>query len=152
LLLRGCNGKLPHNILKGIYTLVIKLHKPQTITIGKMGSISFSAGYYAYVGSALNGLEGRIKRHLKQEKRLHWHVDYFLCESKVVEIVYGLTERKKECTLASQLAGKMTYVAGFGCSDCSCKSHLFYFKDFYQVRKIVRNSFMKCGLKPRVWE
>ena len=139
-------------MLKGVYILIIKLQKKRDITIGKLGTISFVAGYYVYVGSALNGLSPRIARHLKSEKSLHWHVDYFLCTSKVVEIMYGLSQGKKECTLVSQLTREMTPVLGFGCSDCSCKSHFFFYKDFCEVRKIARNSFKKCGLEPRVWE
>ena len=139
-------------MLKGIYTLLITLNTPATISVGKLGKVSFPEGHYAYVGSALNGLSGRINRHLKEGKRLYWHVDYFLCESKIVEVVYGLTERKKECTLASQLAREMTPVVGFGCSDCPCKSHLFYCRDFCHMGKIVRNGFKKCALVPRVWE
>lgn len=65
-------------MLKGIYTLVITLTTSATIRAGKLGNISFPEGYYAYVGSALNGLEARIARHLKEDKLLHWHIDYFL--------------------------------------------------------------------------
>lgn len=139
-------------MLKGIYTLLITLKKPTTINVGKLGKVSFPEGHYAYVGSALNGLAGRINRHLKEEKRLHWHIDYFLCESKVGEIMYGVTQRKMECTLASQLAQEMTPVVDFGCSDCPCKSHLFYCRDFCQIKKIVRECFKKCALVPRLWE
>ena len=139
-------------MLKGVYILILELQKGRDITIGKLGTISFVAGYYVYVGSALNGLSSRIARHLKSEKTLHWHVDYLLCKMHVVEIMYGLSQRKKECILASQLTRQMTPVPGFGCSDCSCKSHLFFYKDFCKVRKIARNSFKKCGLLPMVWK
>lgn len=139
-------------MLKGVYTLVIRLQKGRDIAIGKLGTICFAAGYYVYVGSALHGLSPRIARHLKAGKSLHWHVDYFLCVSKIVEIVYGLSQRRKECILTSQLAKEMVPVPGFGCSDCSCRSHFFYCKDLCQVERIVRNSFKKCGLTPRVWE
>jgi Uri superfamily endonuclease len=62
-------------MLKGIYTLVIGLTASTTISVGKLGNISFPYGYYAYVGSVLNGLEARIARHLKEEKLFHWHID-----------------------------------------------------------------------------
>jgi Uri superfamily endonuclease len=139
-------------MLKGIYTLIIKLQKRKDITVGKLGTISFVAGYYVYVGSALNGLSPRIIRHLKADKSLHWHVDYLLCGSKIVDIVYGLSQKRKECILASQLAKEMTPVLGFGCSDCSCKSHLLFCKDFYQAGKIVRSGFKRCGLVSRRWK
>ena len=54
---------------KGIYTLLISLDKPQVITIGKLGKVLFSDGYYVYVGSALNSLEPRIAIHLKKRRR-----------------------------------------------------------------------------------
>jgi len=42
--------------MKGSYILLIKLDEDKDIQIGKLGNISFKKGYYAYVGSALNGL------------------------------------------------------------------------------------------------
>jgi len=135
---------------KGIYTLLIKLDKPRTITIGKQGKIPFSAGYYTYVGSALNGLESRIARHLKKEKSLHWHIDYLLQIAKIDEIIYCPIEKNKECTVASQLAQKLRPIPHFGCSDCRCVSHLYFCKDKYALRKIIRNSFKKGGLIPYI--
>ena len=138
-------------MLKGIYTLLIRFDKPQAITIGKLGRVSFPAGYYAYVGSALNGLESRIARHLKKEKALHWHIDYFLQKTRVEEIIYSPTEKNKECAIAFQLAQKLMPIPYFGCSDCRCKSHLYFCKDRLSLRKIIRNSFKVSGLVPKEW-
>ena len=135
-------------MLKGIYTLLIKLDKSQAITIGKRGEISFAAGHYAYVGSALNGIEARVTRHLKKEKSLHWHIDYFLQRAQVEEIIYSTTERDIECIVASQLARKLTPIPHFGCSDCRCISHLYFCKDNRSLRNIVRDCFKKSGLTP----
>ena len=135
-------------MLKGIYTLLLRLDKSRTITIGKLGKVPFSAGYYVYVGSALNGLEARIARHLKREKSLHWHIDYFLQKSRVEEIIYSLTKSKKECAIASQLAKKLTPIPHFGCSDCRCVSHLYFCKDKYSLKNTIRNGFRKSGLTP----
>ena len=60
-------------MLRGIYVLVIKLPKSRAITIGKLGTLPFSYGYYAYVGSAFNGVEARITRHLRKEKTVLAH-------------------------------------------------------------------------------
>ena len=136
---------------KGIYTLIIRFDKPQAITIGKLGRVSFPAGYYVYVGSALNGLESRIARHLKKEKALHWHIDYFLQKTRVEEIIYSPTEKNKECAIAFQLAQKLMPIPHFGCSDCRCKSHLYFCKDRLNLRKIIRNSFKESGLVPKEW-
>ena len=137
-------------MIKGIYTLLIRFDRPQAITIGKLGGVSFSAGYYAYVGSALNGLESRIVRHLKKEKALHWHIDYFLQKARLEEIIYSQTEKNLECAISFQLAQKLTPIPHFGCSDCRCKSHLYFCKDRLSLRKIIRYSFKKGGLIPYV--
>lgn len=131
---------------KGIYTLLITLDKPRTITIGKRGKIFFSAGYYAYVGSALNGLESRIDRHLKKGKVFHWHIDYLLQKARIEEVIYCLTEKDKECAIAFQLDYKLKPIPHFGCSDCRCVSHLYFCKDKYTLRKTIRNSFKESGL------
>ena len=132
--------------IKGIYTLLIKLDKSQTITIGKMGKVSFPAGYYAYVGSALNGLEGRIVRHLKKEKLFHWHIDYFLQKAQIVEILWSRTDKNEECALAGCHLGKLLPIPRFGCSDCRCRSHLFFSNDLKYLGKTVRDSFTTRNL------
>jgi len=135
---------------KGIYTLLIRLDKPRTITIGKRGRVFFPAGYYVYVGSALNGIESRIARHLKKKKALHWHIDYFLQKARVEEIIYSLTEKNKECALAFQLSQKLPSIPHFGCSDCRCISHLYFCEERVSLKKIIRNSFKKVDLIPYI--
>ena len=111
--------------MKGSYILLIKLDEDKDIQIGKLGNIPFKKGYYAYVGSALNGLEQRINRHLRQEKKKHWHIDYLLQNAEIVDIFYKVGNKKEECKLTNSL-NDLKSVKGFGCSDCSCDSHLFY--------------------------
>lgn len=132
--------------VKGVYTLIIEFDTSRTITIGKRGSISFAAGYYAYVGSALNGLEGRIARHLKEDKLLHWHIDYFLQKAQVAEVLWGSTDKKEECAIAGYHMQALLPVPRFGCSDCRCTSHLFFSGDQKYLRKTVRDSFTKRDL------
>lgn len=62
--------------MKGCYCLVIKNDETTKIKIGKLGRLDFKKGYYVYVGSAMNRLESRLKRHLSNKKKMHWHVDY----------------------------------------------------------------------------
>ena len=58
--------------LKGSYCLIIYLKKEENIKIGNLYSnLKFNKGYYVYIGSAMNSLIPRIKRHLSQEKKLH---------------------------------------------------------------------------------
>ena len=112
-------------IMKGSYVLLIKLEKDKEIQIGKLGIIAFKKGYYAYVGSALNGLEQRINRHLRKNKKMHWHIDYLLKFGKIDSVFYKEHNKKEECNIA-KLFSKLISVEGFGSSDCNCKSHLFY--------------------------
>ena len=38
-------------------------------------------GIYIYTGSAKKNIDSRIKRHLSNSKKLHWHIDYLLFPS-----------------------------------------------------------------------
>jgi len=112
---------------KGIYCLVVHLDSPKSIRIGALGIKEFLAGYYLYVGSALGGLS-RLDRHFRFSKerytRPKWHIDYLDFEASLLYAYYAETENRLECSLATALGG--ISVNGFGCSDCSCESHLFY--------------------------
>lgn len=128
--------------MKGCYCLIIKLNKKSTIKIGKkLGKIEFKKGYYVYVGSAMNSLESRIKRHLSDEKKLHWHVDYLLKKSEITDVIYTESERKIECDLSQSISEKSKGVKDFGCSDCKCESHLYYFKNRKEAIETVENAF-----------
>jgi Uri superfamily endonuclease len=100
------------------------------LQIGKLGIHDFLPGYYVYVGSALAGLHGRLRHHLKSEKRLHWHIDYLLQQAKVAQIWYSFGEERLECRwneILAELPGAMPIVPGFGSSDCRCYTHLTHF-------------------------
>jgi len=110
----------------GVYILKIKLDHPTTLTYGKKHTSHLPKGYYYYVGSALNNLEARINRHLSQEKKIHWHIDYLLKQATIEHIYYKITIEKEECHIAQKLAKKLENIPNFGSSDCTCKSHLYY--------------------------
>lgn len=137
--------------MKGTYTLLLENIAPVEIQIGELGKIEFEKGGYAYVGSALNGLESRIERHLSDEKKLHWHIDYLLKRAQIKEVLYAEGEQKKECDIAENLANSFTSIEGFGSSDCDCESHLFYSKDTQRLSEGIELSFKEEGLKPEVW-
>jgi Uri superfamily endonuclease len=136
-------------ILKGTYCLLINLNKNQPIKIGKKGEIQFKQGVYVYVGSALNSLRGRIKRHLRKNKKIHWHVDYLLDNprTQVIEVFYSGDGVKHECELATQIAQKGEEIMGFGCSDCNCQAHLFYFQNESQATLNCLDGFKKLKLE-----
>jgi sugar fermentation stimulation protein A len=111
------------------------LPKNTAIPVGKQGTIAFDQGYYVYVGSALNGLDQRIQRHLRKQKKIHWHIDYLLSHAPLVAIFYKEHQEREECIIAQTLEHRLSAIPGFGCSDCSCRSHLFHgsFEDIAKV-------------------
>lgn len=126
--------------MKGCYCLIIFLDETKTIKIGKLGKIKFKKGYYVYVGSAMNSLESRLKRHLSEDKKLHWHVDYLLKKAEITDIIYN-ENKKVECELSQYISAKTTHIKDFGCSDCDCESHLYYFKNKKEAIECVKNAY-----------
>ncbi len=120
----------------GIYNLIIKLSKDKEIKIGRLGTFVFSKGFYVYTGSAQNGLEKRIDRHLSSNKKFHWHIDYLLSYAKIVQVLRYVGVKKDECKLnhlITQIAGATPVVNKFGSSDCDCITHLYYFNNFPEL-------------------
>ncbi|HUT49398.1 MAG TPA: GIY-YIG nuclease family protein [Alphaproteobacteria bacterium] len=111
----------------GAYLLEIALDKPLAIDTARLRG-TLPAGAYGYAGSARGpgGLRARIARHLKSEKRPHWHVDRVTIAGRVTGIAFA--ENAGECALAQAIAacpGAAIPLAGFGSSDCRrCRAHL----------------------------
>jgi len=102
------------------------------LEIGRLGTIAFPAGYYAYVGSAHGpgGLAARLKHHFGQSPRPHWHIDYLKTRAAIVDVWMAAHRDRLECRWAGVLAhtdDSRTPAPGFGASDCTCTSHLFHF-------------------------
>ncbi|MBN1761754.1 MAG: DUF123 domain-containing protein [Methanomicrobia archaeon] len=140
--------------MKGTYVLIIENHVDTELRIGRIGHIPFKKGFYAYVGSALAGLEQRIGRHrrdLGNNKKLHWHIDYLLASPAVElkEVVCAETEARKECEIAMNLNQQLESIPKFGCSDCSCTSHLFFCNDGAELKERVYSSFQSAAVNFR---
>jgi len=116
---------------KGVYTLVVRLPCRKMIEVGSLGEIMFEEGYYAYTGSAwgAGGLK-RVLRHLCVAKRgvRRWHIDYLLPHVDITGCVISYLPRDAECVIARALSREMEGIRGFGCSDCSCTSHLHHLR------------------------
>jgi Uri superfamily endonuclease len=112
--------------VKGSYVLLIELPEERTITAGSLKDIRFQSGCYAYVGSALGGLRSRLSRHLRRNKKLHWHIDYLLRWASISDIIICETEERIECIIARILSRRFNSIPGFGSSDCKCASHLLF--------------------------
>ena len=112
--------------MKGSYALLMHIENDTDIRVGSLGKIHFPKGDYIYIGSALNGIEGRVRRHKRKQKKIHWHIDYFLNKADIKKIYFIESPRRLECLLAENFNKRFEVVNKFGSSDCSCKGHLFY--------------------------
>ena len=114
---------------KGSYIIVGFLARCMSIEVGSLGSINFQKGYYVYVGSAMNSLSKRVKRHLAKVKKTHWHIDYLTSHLTKIKPILITIPEKLECRISRAFSviadGK---VANFGSSDCRCASHLYFFE------------------------
>lgn len=106
------------------YQLLIEIGQAVDVVVGRLGRCYFPPGLYIYTGSAKRNLEARIARHLRSEKRLHWHIDYLLAADGVR--VAGVRRYVEgECAINQATPGTVP-VPGFGATDCHrhCGSHL----------------------------
>ncbi len=117
--------------MKGIYVLILRMNETKDIRIGKLGRLHFRRGYYSYVGSAQgSGGFKRVTRHFSvahgRNTTRKWHIDYLLPHSVVICAVFSPTDEALECVVAKLVGEYSKALHGFGCSDCSCESHLFF--------------------------
>lgn len=124
----------------GTYALLLHNPKSQTLSIGRWQTLTFSAGYYLYIGSAFGpgGVQARVLRHRQRNKKLRWHIDYLSTQWAVRGAWYSHSPKRLEHDWANTLQAlpNLSPIEGFGCSDCDCQSHLFYGqrkRDFYPV-------------------
>ncbi|MGA2385727.1 MAG: DUF123 domain-containing protein [Candidatus Bathyarchaeia archaeon] len=68
---------------------------------------------------------------------MFWHIDYFLGSeaANVIAVFCSAGLKAKECEIASLLGANAQPIAGFGCSDCKCSSHLFRAQNFGFLQK-----------------
>jgi Uri superfamily endonuclease len=112
----------------GAYLLLVRLNEERDIAVGSLGPMRFPQGTHVYVGSAMGGLEKRVARHLREEKRMRWHIDHLLASADGVEALLVPSPVDVECELASFIESipGASPTRGFGCSDCRCPSHLYH--------------------------
>jgi Uri superfamily endonuclease len=147
---------------RGVYTLVIRCSRPSRITVGRHLTLLLRRGWYLYSGSALGrgstSLEGRVSRHLTQEKKHFWHIDRILSSdsTRVVLVVFAKTTGRMECQLNAALlkdSGIRVPVRGVGSTDCKCESHFLTTRDTLGVLgRRVRSCYTRLGLRPHTLE
>ena len=119
--------------LPGTYTLIFSVSRKGQISIGKLGTLHLKTGFYIYVGSAFGpgGLKARIAHHCRKAVHPHWHIDYLSSFLELNEIWYSYDPVQREhqwAKIISNTRGASVPLAGFGSSDCRCRSHLFFRK------------------------
>ncbi|WP_297446165.1 DUF123 domain-containing protein [Desulfurobacterium sp.] len=124
---------------RGTYIIVFNLKKERKIQT-KRRVFLLPEATYGYIGSAFGsgGLNSRLNRHLKKRKKKHWHFDYVSTSRFFTPVaVYCFLEKRIECEIAERFKGVFSAISGFGCSDCSCVSHLFIVNSLSEIDKIV---------------
>lgn len=118
------------NSNSGLYLLLIKLSQKNKITVRSGKVFNMLPGFYIYIGSAKKNLSQRLKRHASKYKKLFWHIDFLLEKSELLS-EFIIKDEKNECRLAERISNMdgALPVKGFGCSDCKCESHLYYFRE-----------------------
>ena len=139
---------------KGGYAVLLRLGEDHQLKIGRLGAFEFPAGYYLYFGSALGGLDARVRRHLKRAKKRHWHIDHVSAVASAVQVWWASGTERLEGAWARavlDLPGVSAPAPGFGSSDCSCPSHLALLPDtpcaVESARERVRTSQTGIGLQ-----
>lgn len=129
--------------------MCLSLEKRRTLDVGRLGKALFPKGFYLYVGSAQKNLPQRLRRHLSREKRNHWHIDYLLPSARIRSIYSYEAPREWECRLSQRIAGLKgvrVVLKGFGSSDCSCPTHLYFFPNIPRVEDIAPKGLRGCAI------
>lgn len=116
----------------GTYVIIMNLTAPAKIAVGRLGTVAFPVGDYAYVGSAFGpgGIAARLGHHLTVSRRPRWHLDYLRPHLIPVTIWYTIDRHPREHDWAGALRGirgAALPCRGFGSSDCRCAGHLVWF-------------------------
>ncbi len=114
----------------GTYALLFNVSTEMDIPVGRLGILRLQPGHYVYIGSARGpgGLAGRVQRHLRAEKRLHWHIDYITQHLTPNGILFTTHPLVKECDWVHYLLeapDTEVPLPGLGSSDCraGCPAH-----------------------------
>ena len=126
----------------GTYALVLVSRRIMHVRIGRTGKLETQPEFYVYVGSAHGpgGVRARVAHHQKLTPQPHWHIDYLRAVLELPEawLTYDPVRREHAWAVALNVwPGVLLPVTGFGCSDCECDSHLYFFRA-YPSRALIR--------------
>ncbi len=112
--------------IAGAYLLEITLTERLQGTLrGKPYTLAHGTNLYAGSANGPGGIAARVARHLRKDKKLHWHVDALtVAASEISALAFP---DGSECALVKRLLeeGCEVPLPGFGSSDCrTCPAHL----------------------------
>ena len=133
--LRDQTDPVPSNDVRaegGTYALILFCSRQERVQIGKLGPLQLRRGFYLYVGSAVGpgGVRARLAHHRKVSQPPHWYIDFLRPHTHLDRVWYSHDPVRREhqwARVIHALRGASVPVAGFGSSDCHCKTHLFFF-------------------------
>ena len=119
----------------GAYALTFSVDVPLALPIATLGTPALDPGLYVYAGSAFGpgGIRARVGRHLRADKKPHWHIDHLSSRAACIDV--KTYPGGRECRLVADLlaSGATIPLPGFGSSDCrDCEAHLVRLADGYQ--------------------
>ena len=127
--------------MKGSYCLLFEVDSDLKVKVRNGRNFQIKRGIYIYCGSAFGGggVKRRVLRHLKRDKKEHWHIDFLTTRDETEFIGFWIFEGKRcECEIAGKISNFGEAVKGFGSTDCRCESHLFKVEDLNPVEEIFR--------------
>ena len=139
----------------GTYALLLRADTDRTIEVGALGDMPVVPGTYVYIGSAFGpgGLQARVRRHVRGDGSLHWHVDYLRAVTTLSAVWYTHSQDRWECTWASALRRhpeSTLPLEGFGASDCDCSTHLVAFDALPSLADVRERMRAECPSPPPI--
>jgi len=114
--------------MRTTYILVLEKRTSSPVPL-RTQSVFMKRGVYLYVGSAKRGMQARLARHVRKEKRLFWHIDYVTSRADVTVKAIFLSSRKECATLREISDLGILFGRRLGASDCTCPSHFIHMPD-----------------------
>lgn len=111
--------------IPGAYLLLVTLPTRLRLDLPRRREAMLEPGRFLYAGSARGpgGIRARLARHLRRDKKPHWHIDQLTAAG---EALGGwVFPGGHECAIIDALAHLPHPLPGFGSTDCRhCISHL----------------------------
>lgn len=123
----------------GTYALILRARRSvPTLQVGRCGTLRVQPGWYVYIGSAFGpgGVRARLRHHCRVSATPRWHIDYLRRAAEPETVWYTYDPQPREHSWAGsvgRLRSACVPLPGFGASDCSCLTHLFFFSRLPRV-------------------